>query len=118
MKRIFIISIILFTSFTSLSQSDSSKIEQYCEVVATPRLLSNRVTIDVDYGEERSAWRDNRIKEENGRVKKFNSVIDALNFMAKDGWKLVNAFPVGAGNNTYVYHYVFKKLFLKSETGQ
>ncbi len=111
---------ITFIFVKGFSQEDSTKVEQYCEVVATPRLLSTKVTINIDYGEERSVWRDNRLKEEGGRLKKFNSVIDALNYMARDGWKLVNAFPVNASNNssgtTYIYHYVFKKLFLKSET--
>jgi hypothetical protein len=117
MKKLPGLLLVLFICIKSFAQDDPAKVEQYCEVVATPRLLSNRVTIDVDYGEERSVWKDNRIKEDNGRAKKFNSVIDALNYMARDGWKLVNAFPVSTSNNTFVYHYVFRKLFLKSETG-
>ena len=122
MKRIFLLLAITFICAKGFAQEDSTKVEQYCEVVATPRILSSRVTIEVDYGEERSLWRDNRLKEEGGRLKKFNSVIDALNYMARDGWRLVNAFPVNASSNsnntTYIYHYVFKKLFLKSETNQ
>ena len=122
MKKIFALMIILFSYAKSFSQEDTSKVEQYCEVVATPRLLSTRVTIDIDYGEERSIWRDTRLKEEGGRLKKFNSVIDALNYMARDGWRLVNAFPVNASGNsssmTYVYHYVFKKSFLRSEISE
>ena len=99
-----------------MAQKDSIMVEQYCEVIATPRLLSSRVTVDIDFGDLRSIWKDNRLKDEDGRLVKFNTVIDALNFMGKEGWKLVNAFPVLASNNTQVYHYVFKKMFLKSET--
>jgi hypothetical protein len=95
---------------------DSLKVEQYCEVVATGKLLSNKVTIDIDYGEERSFWKDHRLKDDNGRFKKFNSVIDAINYLGKQGWKLVNAFPVSTTNGPMVYHYVFKKDFLLSET--
>ena len=113
MKKIIIISIILFISFPSFSQNDTTKIEQYCEVIATPRLLSNKVTIDINYGEEKSIWKDTRLKTDEGKLKKFNTVIDALNYMGKDGWVFVNAFPVMNGN-TQVYHYAFKKLFLKS----
>ena len=116
MKKIIIIGIISVTSFTSFSQSDTTKIEQYCEVVATPRLLSNKVTIDINYGEEKSIWKDTRLKTDEGKLKKFNTVIDALNYMGKDGWILVNAFPVINGN-AQIYHYVFKKLFIKSEIG-
>lgn len=118
MKNFVIAAILVFTSLSSFSQSDNDKVEQYAEVVATPRLLSNKVTIDIDYGEERSIWKDHRLKEENGKLKKFNTVIDALNYMGKDGWKLVNAFPISVGTNSQVYHYVFKKVFTKSEAGE
>ncbi len=113
----FLALILLFLSFNGYSQ-DTSKVEQYCEVVATGRLFSNKVTIDIDYGEERSIWKDNRLKEEDGKLKKFNSVVDAINYLGKKGWNLVNAFPVSSANAPMVYHYVFKKIFLKSETEQ
>ena len=114
MKKI-LFTTLLFAAFTSYSQ-DTDKVEQYCEVVATPKLLSNKVTIAVDYGEERSFWKDNRLKTEEGKLKKFNTTIDALNYMGKSGWKLVNAFPVYTSSTTQVYHYVFRKDFPKSET--
>ncbi len=117
MKTLLAFTIILFTSFNAIAQTDTAKVEQYAEIVATPRLLSNKVTIDIDYGEERSIWRDNRLKEDNGKLKKFNTTIDALNYMGKDGWKLVNAFPVLIGTSQ-VYHYVFKKSFSKAEVAQ
>lgn len=105
----------LFVSLSILGQ-DTTKVEQYCEVVATARLLSNKVTINIDYGEEHSIWKDNRLRTDEGKLKKFNSVIDAINYLGKDGWKLVNAFPISTGNGPTVYHYVFKKEFTKSET--
>jgi hypothetical protein len=114
MKKLFTLFFILL-AFTGFSQ-DADKVEQYCEVVATGRLLSNKVTIDIDYGEERSIWKDHRLKEEDGKVKKFNTLVDALNYLGKNDWKLVNAFPVATANTPMVYHYVFKKEFLKSET--
>ncbi len=120
MKKITVAALFLFAGLPAFSQ-DSTRVEQYCDVLATPRLLSNRVTIDIDYGEKRSIWKDNRLKDEEGRVKKFNSVIDALNYMGNNGWTLVNAFPVNTGTNnsaSYVYHYVFKKTFLRSESAQ
>lgn len=110
-------SILFFCLLISLGSfaQDTSKVEQYCEVVATPRLLSTKVTIDIDYGEVRSIWKDNRLKDEGGKLVKFNTVIDAINYLGKNGWKLVNAFPVSTGSSSMVYHYVFKKEFAKSE---
>jgi len=106
----------LFIAFEGNAQQDTTRVEQYCEVVATARILSNKVTIDIDFGEERSIWKDNRLREDNGKLKKFNSVIDAINYLGKTGWRLVNAFPVSIGNGPMVYHYVFKKEFSKAET--
>ena len=115
MRKIFLFTALVI-SLNSFAQ-DSTLVEQYCEVVATPRLLSNRVTIDVDYGEQRSIWKDNRLKDEEGKLKKFNTTVDALNYLGKMGWKMVNAFPVYNGSsNTLVYHYMFRKEFLKTDT--
>lgn len=115
MKKVFVFCMVFCCGITGFSQQDTAKIEQYCAVIATPRLLSSKVTIDIDYGESRSVWKDNRLKTEEGRVKKFNTVVDALNYMGNNGWQLVNAFPVSTGTNTFVYNYVFRKLFLKAE---
>ena len=115
MKKILFPLFLLLFCISGFAQTDSSAVEQYCTVIATPRLLSSRVTIDIDYGERRSMWKDNRLKDEDGRVKKFNTVVDALNYMGNEGWQLVNAFPYTNGGNTYTYHYTLKKKFLKSE---
>jgi len=114
MKKILLISFVLLISLASSAQNDTTKVEQYCQVIATPRLLSNRVTIEIDLGEEKSIWRDNRLKTYDGKLKKFNTIIDALNFMGKEGWIFINAYPVHSGNGE-VYHFAFKKQFLKSE---
>lgn len=117
MKKLLIIALV-FTAFSANAQ-ETAKVEQYCEVVATPKLLSSKVTIDVDYGDERSFWKDNRLRDEqSGKLKKFNTTIDALNYLGKQGWKLVNAFPIYTSSNTQVYHYVLRKEFPLSETEQ
>ncbi len=117
MKTIIISTLTLLSSFQLFAQNDADKVEQYAEVVVTPRSLSSKVTVDIDYGEERSIWKDNRVKTDEGKLKKFNTVVDALNYMGKEGWRLVNAFPFITGN-TQVYHYVFKKSFSKAEITQ
>ena len=113
MKNLMLI-LLLSVSIPCLSQ-DSTKIEQYCRLDATGRLFSNKVTIDVDFGEGRKLFSDYRIRdEETGKLKKFNSVTDALNYLGSQGWTLVNAFPVNSTSNS-VYHYYFKKLFPKDQ---
>jgi hypothetical protein len=114
MKKLLIFAFLLF-AFVSNAQSE--KVEQYCEVLGMSGVFSSKVTITIDYGDAKSVWKDNRVKNEDGSVKKFNSMIDALNYMGSEGWILVNAFPVTSGNQN-VYHYVFKKEFDKKDTLQ
>jgi hypothetical protein len=114
MKKILIIGFILISTLISNAQTDTSKVEQYCQVIATPRLLSNKVTIDIDLGDEKSFWRDTRLKTDGGALRKFNTIIDALNYMGREGWIFINAYPVHMGQ-TDIFHFAFKKLFPKSE---
>ena len=53
MKKILIASVIILGSLVSKAQGDTASIEQYCQVIATPRLFSNKVTIDIDFGERK-----------------------------------------------------------------
>lgn len=109
------IAIFLFCLLSSAGLK-AQKIEQYCEMTAQNKLFSRKVTIDVDYGEERKlfSFKDTRVKDDLGKVKAFNSVVDALNFMGRSGWKLVNAFLV-ADSSSQVYHYILRREFDKSE---
>jgi hypothetical protein len=113
MKTIIIVAIALFSTLDVNAHTDTTKVEQYCQVIATPRLLSNKVTIDIDFGEEKSFWRDTRLKTDGGRIKKFNTIIDALNYMGREGWIFINAFPVRMGE-TEIYHFAFKKQFARN----
>ena len=90
-------------------QSDSTKYE-YCELVGTLRLFSaGKVTITVDFGEDRNYWKDARVKDEQtGKVKVFNSMVDAMNYLGRDGWDFVQAFVVTTGQSN-VYHWILKK---------
>ena len=83
--------------------------EEYCMILATSKLLSTKLTIQVDFGQEWSFWKDKRsLKDETGKRIVFNSVIDALNYMAADGWEFVNAYAIATGQQS-VYHYVMKR---------
>jgi len=115
MKKNLLILLFILCAFITKAQ----KVEQYCEMTAMQKLLSRKVTIDIDYGEERKlfSFKDTRVKDELGKVKSFNSVVDALNYLGRIGWQLVNAFPVveSTSSTGVVYHYVFKRQFDKSE---
>lgn len=82
---------------------------QYCELVGTQRFLSVKVTLAVDFGEEKDFWIDRRLRDEQtGRVKIFNSMVDGLNYMGDDGWEFVQAYTVTVSQQN-VYHWLLKK---------
>ena len=114
MKKIYLsLVVILLLSSHAFAQADTTRVEQYCEVLATGKMFSNKVTVDIDFGQARKFWSDNRIKDETGKLKNFNSVIDAMNYMGSHGWTLVTSLLIGSG--PYVYHYIFRRNVLKSE---
>jgi len=117
-KLLTIIAFIFAVHFTQaqeqveLNKKDAK--EEYCMILATSKLLSTKLTIQVDFGQEWSFWKDKRsLKDETGKRIEFNSVIDALNYMAADGWEFVNAYAITVGQQN-VYHYVMKR-FLTEE---
>jgi hypothetical protein len=113
-----VISTILFSQSENIPQQRDTTKYIYCQIVGTGRLLSNKVTIEIDFGQFRSIWTDNRLKDPTtGDRIIFNGMIDALNYMANMGWIFVQAYAFSQGNNPPVYHYLMKKsmLLIKKE---
>jgi hypothetical protein len=110
-KTTLLIYLVTTTLFSYSQQNISAKvIEQYCSLNIMPRLLSNKVNIDIDYGSPRKlfSFKDNRVKDENGKAKKFNTAVEALNYMSSQGWKLVNTFTITEGGSA-VIRYIMKR---------
>jgi hypothetical protein len=82
----------------------------YIQIVGTSKLMSNKVTIEIDFGQENKYWsaKDTQVKDENGKLVVFNSMIDALNFLSKNGYEFVDAYTITISNQN-VYHYMLKK---------
>lgn len=80
----------------------------YAEIVGQSGFMSKKVTITIDYGQIESIWQDARIRDEDGKVKKFNSMVDAMNFMGGLGWEFQQAYVVTVGNQN-VYHWLLRK---------
>jgi hypothetical protein len=83
---------------------------EFVQIVGTSKLLSNKLTIEIDFGQENKFWNadDTQVKDENGKLMVFNSMIDALNFMSKNGYNFINAYTITIGNQN-VYHYLLQK---------
>ena len=86
----------------------ATRTEEYCMVLATQKFMSTKVTIAIDYGQERKFFSDNRYKDADDKVQAFNSVVDALNFQNSQGWEFVNAYVITLGSQN-VYHYLMRR---------
>lgn len=103
--------ILLSNSAIGQTAADSIKINKYiyCELVGNQKILSYKVTVSIDYGEEKGFFQDTRMRnEQTGKVQTFNSMIDALNYMGNNGWEFVQAYIVTTGQQN-VYHWLLKK---------
>ena len=110
MKKILLF-VLTFVTLNSFSQETASNqnTEQYCVLRISAITFSNKLSIDVDFGQERKLLRDNRMRDDETRkLKKFNSEADALNYRGQLEWKMVNAFPYITDKNSCT-QYVFKK---------
>lgn len=86
----------------------SGATEVYCLIVGQAKFLSTEVTVSIDYGQERNFWKRDKLEDQKGNVRVFNSMIDALNYMNSQGWKFVDAYSITAGQQN-VYHWLLKR---------
>lgn len=94
----------------SLQVSNTKPNYTYCTIVGFRTGFGKRVKISVDYGQEKKYWtNESVIKNEDGKAKKFESMMDALNYMASvDGWEFVQAYVISYSNQS-VYHFLMKR---------
>ena len=115
MKKILFCGTILFTSLFIKAQTvNDIPINQldveYVQIVGTSKLLSTKLTIEIDFGQNTkffSSGKETVVKDENGKNMVFNSMIDALNFMTKNGFEFVNAYAITEDGQN-VYHYLLR----------
>ena len=86
----------------------------FCEIKGTEKVLSNGLKIVFDFGESSvySAWTGLKSKQklvdENGEEIKFNSMVDAANYMSEKGWNFLQAYTSVYAKNV-IQHWIFYK---------
>jgi hypothetical protein len=85
-------------------------------IVGQGKVFSNKVNIEIDFGQETSFWKGGKelkLLDESGKKLELNSMIDALNFMSVAGYEFVNAYAItvdnGLSGKQNVYHWILKK---------
>jgi len=79
-------------------------------IVGTKVPFKKKVTVQVDFGQGINGWKpkESVLKDNKGKPIKFESMIDALNYMSGQGWRFVDAYAITAGNQN-VYHWIMSK---------
>ena len=116
MKKVLFAIAIMLTALNANAQQKPQKV--YAEIVGQSNLLQTKVTIQVDFGQERTFWMQGAQKQlvdDNGKPIQFNSMVDAMNYMGSLGWEFVQAYVVTVSNQN-VYHWLMSKTI--DEEGQ
>ena len=122
LKHSFLFGLTFLIPFLSNAQTgihnDSTKVI-YCEIIGTTTLLSSKLNIQIDMGESKGLFGLNvsYIKDEStGLLKRFNSMIDAMNYMGEHGWEFVQAYvgPTALPG----FHYLLKQVVAKNSDGK
>ena len=77
----------------------------YAELSCEGQLFSTKVKVSIDFGQSTSwlsSMSESRLVDRNGKDIKFNSMIDALNYLAQFGWRFAQAYVVPRGTRDEV----------------
>ena len=71
-----------------------SQTEEYCTVFAVGKAFSTKWKVEVDFGQkfEWNLKNKDLLRDQNGKAIKFDSPVDAINFLNASGWTVVSAF--------------------------
>lgn len=81
---------------------------EYVQIIGTQKFFSNKVIIQLDFGQKMRLGESWVLEDKNGKAMTFNSMVGALNFMEEQGYEFVTAYAVTMqGSN--VYHFLLKR---------
>lgn len=105
MKKVVLLLFVMFgIVIASLAQN-----KVYAEIVGNEYSGAEAVTIEFGKNKQRFAY---MLKDEGGKKMHFNTMIDAMNQLAKFGWELENTYVVVDGDYDRVsseYHWIVSK---------
>lgn len=111
----FLASLALFMLVLDAPAQQVQTIEQYCMVKVFWNAFAAEASITVDDGTKAEAINlfTQRLRDSSNRIIKFKSRVDALNYVGRQGWKMLHVVSNSADNTEYVY--LFKKEVRKEE---
>ena len=107
MKKLLLITVLAILVVAATAQETR---KTFCEIVGTGKVLSSKVKIQIDFGQKTSYFGKYKtfMVDESGKKIEFNSMVDAMNYLAKFRWKFEQAYVVTVGGEN-VYHWLLSK---------
>lgn len=117
MRKIVLILFIAFLQISAFAQEPEYR-TIYSELVGYSNLLGTKVTVEIDMGKSKGILGLNTsfLVDEKGKPIKFNSMVDAMNYMGDKGWEFCQAYVVNSSNGG-VYHWLLKQTIRKGDDG-
>jgi len=123
MKKIFLSILLIAVTITLHAQEktldeytiDGVKLSsvnvEYIQIVGTARFMSNKVTIQFDYGQELKllSSKQGRLTYPTGKPVIFTGMMASMHFMIAHGYEYLDRNVITVGNQN-VYHYMYRKL--------
>ena len=106
MNKFVCTSIAVMIGYVAMAQDSSWR---HVNISVVPRVLSTKINVEVDYGQDTKFFSDTRMKDDEGRAKKFNSVSDILNYMSQQGWELITAQPFYNANSQQLWSILMRR---------
>lgn len=95
MKRVH--SLLLLAMFFGIfvqSVAQKASYYRYCEIARSQQHLNAKFSIQIDSGQAGKLFGYNHMKDETGKPQLFNSMMDAMNYMSRQGWEFVQAYTL------------------------
>ena len=108
MKKLFLsLLLIMSVALSTYCQESQNGQSVYCKIIGEGNFSGKKIKVEIFFGEVTN----NKIKQQAEKVKskQFTSMLDALNYMAKEGWKLEKTYVItetsGMNRGCY-FHYI------------
>jgi hypothetical protein len=119
--KILFLMIAVFVGRLSAQTDTASTYFAYAQILGSQKILSNKVNVIIDYGQDRKWFSNHTMVDKDGKTIDFASMVDAMNYMGEQGWEFVQAYvvtvPSGLGGGQNVYHWLMKRACVKGKDG-
>lgn len=123
MKRLFIFLAVLIPMAVSAQEESSPSnrdgddmVTVFAQIVGINKNvlgIGNKISVEVDFGDEKNFWGNdgrNILVDDNGKDIKFNSMVDAMNFMGARGWVFEDSYVITVAQQNVIHWLLSKKI--------